>query len=350
MKQTKLDTDLDYILQHTATVWPELKNKRLFITGGTGFIGSWLLETLAWANRKLELNLQVTTLTRNLAAFIKKAPHLVADPALMFLEGDIRNFIFPGETYTHIIHGAADASAKLNLEHPQLMFDTILQGTRHVLEFSAYAHAQKFLLLSSGAVYGRQSPEVTHVTEDYHGYPDIFNPLSAYAVGKRTAEHMCVLHAATHNLQIKIARCFAFVGPYLPLDRHFAIGNFIRDGLSGKTINVNSDGSPFRSYQYAADLVIWLLRILCQGETCLPYNVGSDEPVSIAQLAVLVANSFNPPRAVNIAHVADTAKLPERYVPDVQRAQKNLGLTTHIDLLTAIDKTIQWHKEETVND
>ena len=350
MKVNRLDSDLDYILQHTLAVWAELKNQRIFITGGTGFIGSWLLETFAWANRQLELNLKVTTLTRNLAAFSKKAPHLTQDPALLFVEGDVRNFIFPTDTFSHVIHGATEASARLNQDNPQLMLDTILQGTRRVLEFSAHARAKKFLLLSSGAVYGRQPPEVSHINEDYPGWPDSFNPQSAYAVGKRTAEHMCVLHAATHALQIKIARCFAFVGPYLPLDRHFAIGNFIRDGLEGKAVNVNGDGTPFRSYQYAADLIIWLLHIMVRGETCVPYNVGSENEISIVQLAQLIATSFTPALPVNIATLPDATKLSERYVPDVQRAQKKLGLTSRINLATAINRTISWHARETVND
>ncbi|MES2219011.1 MAG: NAD-dependent epimerase/dehydratase family protein [Pseudomonadota bacterium] len=350
MEPTRLTTDLNYILQNTAAVWAEFKNKKIFITGGTGFIGSWLLETFLWANRTLELNLSVTCLTRNPQAFASKAPHLAADPALLFITGDVRNFVFPHERFSHIIHGASEASAKLNQEHPQLMLDTIIQGTRHVLDFAAYAQTQKLLLLSSGAVYGKQPAEMTHVSEAYSGPIDILNPLSAHAVGKHTAEHMCILHATKHPLQIKIARCFAFVGPYLPLERHFAMGNFIRDAMSGKTIVVEGDGTPYRSYQYAADLMIWLLKILCHGESCVPYNVGSDEPISIAELAKLVANCVAPGLPVTIAQAADKNKPAIRYIPDVQRAQQQLGLATTIKLPDAIRKTVNFYARETIHD
>ena len=348
MKANDLAPDLDFILQQTVMCWEEFKHQNIFITGGTGFIGTWLLETLAWANREFALNLSVTCLTRNVAAFARKAPHLVNDPALLFITGDVKTFNFPTERYRFIIHAAAEDNDKLNMEHPRFMFETIVQGTRHILDFSAIAQTQKLLLLSSGAVYGQQPANITHVTEDFAGSPDILQPRSAYGIAKRTAEHLCVLHAMHHPLQIKIARCFAFVGPYLPLDRLFAIGNFMRDGLQGKTIGVKSDGSSFRSYQYAADLVIWLLRILCEGDACVPYNVGSDQALTIAELAHLVGNSFNPRLPVHVekAEVANPNIAPARYVPDVSRAAQQLQLTSATTLPAAIHKTLEWYAKQ----
>lgn len=335
-----LATDLDFILEHTQPIWQELKNQRIFITGGTGFVGSWLLETFCWANRKLQLNLALQVLTRDSAEFTKKAPHLAQDPAIEFLVGDVRTFHFSKELFSYVIHAGTYASAKFNAEQPSEMLDTIVQGTRHTLDFAKHCHAQKFLFISSGAVYGRQDPSMSHLAEDHQGVLDIFNPSAAYAIGKLTAEHMCALE---NEFAIKIARCFAFVGPYFPLDRHFAIGNFVRDGLFGKNIQVAGDGTAYRSYQYAADLVIWLLHILCFGERNYPYNVGSDEAISIADLAHLVAGSFDHPSKISIAQLPDKNKLPERYIPAIQRAQQGLGLINRVSLSQAIKKTIDWH-------
>ena len=215
-----LADDLDHILAHTEGLWDELRGQRLFITGGTGFFGCWLLESLLWANDRLALGTSAVVLTRDPGAFRAKAPHLAGHPSIQLLEGDVAAFPFPSGHFSHVIHAATEASAQLNREQPLRMFDTIVEGTRHVLDFASQSGARKLLLTSSGAVCGRQPPDVTHVPEDYLGAPDPADPLSAYGEGKRAAELLCALYARPGGLEAKIARCFAFVGPYLPLDAH----------------------------------------------------------------------------------------------------------------------------------
>lgn len=340
MNHNALSSDLDYILSHTRTVWEELKNQTIFITGGTGFIGTWLLETLVWANQQLNLNLSVIALTRNAEKFLKKMPH--ASRHIQFLVGDVKNFTYPKSVCSYMIHAATEASETLNRENPQSMIETIIQGTHHVLHCAAVTKTKKFLFLSSGAVYGKQAAHIEKIHENENLQPDATN---AYALGKYQAEIQCMRHAEKYQYEMKIARCFAFVGPYLPLDLHFAIGNFIRDGLMGKEIEVNGDGSPYRSYLYAADLVICLLRILCHSESGQAYNVGSDEAINIADLAMLVSECFDQKPSVKIAKTRDGFCSPQRYIPSVERI-KTLGLPEKISLADAILKTIAWHKRE----
>lgn len=340
-----LSADLDHILQRTHDLWDELRNQRIFITGGTGFFGSWLLESLIWANEKLGIDYSVVVLTRNYEAFYKKAPHLATHPIIRFHIGDVRNFDFPDTEFSYIIHGATEASAKLNEEDPLRMFDTIVQGTRQTLEFAKQCCTKKFLLISSGAVYGKQPPNLTHIPEDYNGAPDPTNPSSAYGMGKRVAEHLCMLYSKQYGIQAKIARCFAFVGPYLPLDIHFAIGNFIRDALKGKAIQVKGDGMSYRSYLYAAELVIWLWVILLRGRSNRPYNVGSDQMISIAELAKKISELIRPNASIEIMQHPDPTKEPERYVPSIQRAISELGLNQSISLEDAIMKTSSFYAD-----
>lgn len=344
MAENPLSEDLNHILVTCQNLWPELQNARLFITGGTGFFGSWLLESIAWANDHQHLGIQAAVLTRNIAAFQAKAPHLANRPDFQFLQGDVRDFDFPAGHFTHVIHAATEASVRMVEENPLLMFDTIVTGTRHALDFAAQCGARQFLLTSSGAVYGPQPSEITHLPEDYSGGPNPASSNSAYAEGKRAAETLALSHGKRSGVEIKLARCFAFVGPYLPLDGHFAVGNFIRDGLNGSPIRIGGDGTPHRSYLYAADLVIWLWHILLKGTAGRPYNVGSEHSLSILELANWVSHCLTPAPQILVAQKPDPKRPIARYVPSTRRAQTELGLTQTIDSCTGIQKTIMWNR------
>ncbi|MBF0560149.1 MAG: NAD-dependent epimerase/dehydratase family protein [Nitrospirae bacterium] len=337
--------DLDHVLVHTRDLWEEIRGKRLFITGGTGFFGTWLLESFAWANEKLDLDASALVLTRDREAFAKQAPHLAASPFIKFHPGDIRDFTFPEGEFSHIIHAAAtSAVATFNKEDPLAKFDTVVNGTRHALDFGVRCRAGKFLLTSSGAVYGKQPPGLTHVPEDYNGAPDTAFSNAAWGEAKRAAELLCACYTESFGLETKIARCFSFVGPYLQLDIHYAVGNFIRDALSGGPIKVNGDGTPCRSYLYAADLAIWLWTILFKGESRRAYNVGSEESITIAELADVVSKSFSRPVGIEILKSPAADSLPDRYVPSTRRALLELGLKQSVGLEEAIRRTIEFAK------
>jgi nucleoside-diphosphate-sugar epimerase len=345
MPKNPLAADLDHILDHTRDLWDELRGGRIFITGGTGFFGCWLLESFLWANERLNLGSQIVVLTRSPDAFLVKAPHLASHPAVSLHPGDVRTFAFPSGHFSHIIHAAAESNAKFYKKNSLFLLDTIVVGTRRVLDFAVACGARKFLLTSSGVVYGKQPDDLTHIPEDYPGAPDPLDPKSAYGQGKRMAEHLCSLYARADDLQPKIARCFAFVGPYLPLDIHFAIGNFIRDGLNGGPIVVQGDGTPRRSYLYGADLAIWLWTILIHGSALRPYNVGSEFAISIADLAKVVANISHPALKILITIPATSNNPSEQYIPSTKLAREELGLSQWIDLGVAIHKSNKWSLE-----
>jgi dTDP-glucose 4,6-dehydratase len=288
--------DLEHILAHTRELWDELRGQTIFITGGTGFFGAWLLESFVHANEALGLEARAVVLTRNPEAFAARAPHLARRVEL--LQGDVRDFRFPTGTFSHVIHAGTTSGSPVE---PGEMFDTIVGGTRRTLEFAATQGTRKLLFVSSGAVYGRQPSGLTHVAEDYEGAPDPLDAASAYGEGKRAAELLCGLAGRRHGFEIRVARCFAFVGPHLSLDAHFAIGNFIRDALRGGPIRVGGDGTPCRSYLYAADLAVWLWTILFKGAAGAAYNVGSEEALSISAVAKTDAGVFDPEPAVVLA-------------------------------------------------
>lgn len=339
-----LEQDLDHILKHTKALWEPLRGKKVFVTGGTGFFGKWLLESFIWANDHLKLDAQMLVLSRDPDSFKARYPHLAEALGDRFHQGDVRNFDFPQEQFDFIIHAATDFSAQLNVENPLLVVDTVIEGTRRALEFARHCGAKRFLLISSGAVYGKQPSDLSHVPEDYSGAPDSTRPGSSYGEAKRAAELLCSIYQKHYDLGVTIARCFAFVGPYLNLNIHYAVGNFIRDGLAGGPIYLSGDGTQYRSYLYSADLTIWLWTLLFRGEPGEAYNVGSGVAVSIRDLAYQVSAAFSHSPKVVVMRSPLAGMPPERYVPSIKKAKEGLGLDSWIKLDEALHRTIKWNQ------
>jgi dTDP-glucose 4,6-dehydratase len=339
--------DLNLILEHTEKLWSEMRGRRLFLTGGTGFFGCWLVESFCHVNRELALGAQVTILSRDPAKFRAKCPHLANNAAITLHPGDVKDFAFPAGEFSHVIHAATETTIAPGQSNPLGTLSTILAGTERTLEFALQCAANKFLLTSSGAIYGPQPAEMTHVPEAYLGAPDPTNAASDYGEGKRAAEVMCALYqkraaADGMDFEAKIARCWAFCGPHLPLDAHFAIGNFIGDAVARRPISIGGDGTPRRSYLYAADLAIWLWTILFRGPALVPINVGSAHDISIRELAEAVAATLAPAMPIHIAKQPVPGALPSRYVPSVQRAESVLGLRQIVSLEETIRRTHTW--------
>ena len=331
--------------------------KSIFLTGGTGFFGKNILKNIGVANKAYSSDIRVTILSRNPDRFVNEFPELVKGHKVSFISGDIRNFVLPSSIkFDYVIHGATEASAKLEKENPKEMYSLVVDGTKHLLKQIKGRGVDRLLFISSGAVYGEQPPELSHIHENFP-----CAPVTSYGKGKVEAEKLC-LNSAIPN---SIARCFAFVGPYLPLDTHFAIGNFILNGLKNEPIIIKGDGRPYRSYMYADDLAEWLWTILINGKNGEAYNIGSEEAISIANLAHLVSSCFDSKPEVKILGIPiqrstlntqhlihheprttnhkSSTNLPSRYVPSTHKAQKELGLALHTNLKDAILKTIKLH-------
>jgi dTDP-glucose 4,6-dehydratase len=337
------EKDLAHIRDHTAELWEEARGKNFFITGGTGFFGIWLLESFIFINDALGLGATATVLSRDPARFARKAPHLAARKDLLFHQGDIRNFEPPQGSYDYLIHAATEASAQLNREQPGEMLDSIVSGMRHILRFAETKQVSKFLFTSSGAVYGKQPSGLSLISEEFTGAPDCLGLASAYGEGKRVAELMGLIQAENSDCAFKVARCFAFVGPHLPLDAHFAIGNFIGDAVLGRPIRIEGDGTTLRSYLYAGDLTVWLWVILFKGPSGRAYNVGSEQSEDLATIADSVSRAVKGGSNVEIEGEPSQSQAISCYVPSTQRAALELGLQTCIDLDEAIARTVTWY-------
>ncbi len=292
------------------------------------------------------LGAEMMVLTRNADAFRQKAPHLASRPDIRFHIGDVRDFAFPDGHFSHVIHAATETVTKPGEENPGLMLETIVAGTRRALEFAGALRREEIPIdkLRRGLwrAAGRLDPcsrGIRRRAGRFQRHCSI-----AYGEGKRLAELLCAIEGPRHGLETKIARCFAFVGPYLPLDAHFAIGNFIRDALAGGPISIKGDGTPFRSYLYAGDLAAWLWTILIRGAANRPYNVGSSQAVSILETAQAVARVVGGNIQINIAQKAKSGQPKQHYVPNINRAAGELELDQWTQLDDAIRATVAWHR------
>lgn len=312
----------------------------IFLTGGTGFFGRALLRHWMILDSVGTAAPIVTVLSRTPGLFLKNNPEFSPLPWLRLVEGDIDapETLPLNMSFTHILHAAADSTLGPQLT-PLQRHDQIVNGTRNLLELALRCNAQRFLLTSSGGVYGAQPSHLDRLPENWHGMPDPLNAANAYGVAKRAAEHLCGLYSEAFGLHTVIARCFAFVGPDLPLNAHFAIGNFIRDALWCEDITVNGDGKPLRSFLDQRDLAHWLITVLLHGQFAQAYNVGSDHAISIADLAHLVRDTLAPDKVVHLLGQPTLNGSRNLYVPDIKKSQDVLSLKVKIPLKDAIIAT-----------
>jgi dTDP-glucose 4,6-dehydratase len=284
-------------------------------------------------------------LSRNPDQFLSTYPEFATHRKISFSRADIqdRESLPWSQAYTHVLHAATDSTFGPRLT-PLQRFKQIVEGTRNILDLAVATGARRFLLTSSGAIYGPQPPELEAFPEDWPGAPPLAEPATAYSQAKRAAEHLCALYQDAHGIEAVVARCFAFVGPDLPLNAHFAIGNFIRDALTADAITVSGDGTPLRTYLDQADLAHWLFTLLDQGRPGQAYNVGSDEVISIGQLAHLVRDLIAPELPLQILGNPQLLASRNRYVPDISKARRLHGLTVTVPLEEAIMKTLSAHR------
>lgn len=321
--------------QIVGPLWATLKGARILLTGATGFLGGALVESFLHANEELGLGARVVVLTRDPEAARRRHPWLVNE-AITLVGGDIAAFVAPRGGFTHCVHGAGVASMPQSAQDSASVSRTIQEGTRHCLETAIQAGVKDFLFVSSGAVYGPQPASLPALPEDF--VPGQLSSQDHYARAKRAAEELCL--AASPVLASRIARCFSFLGPGIPLDAHYAAGNFIRDALAGGPVRIEGDGTAVRSYLYSADAAAWLWTILLSGAKGGIYNVGSSESVTIHDLAREVARGNGNLRVELLGRAGGASS--RRYVPSVARAEADLGLRPSVPLPEAIRRTLAW--------
>jgi dTDP-glucose 4,6-dehydratase len=273
-------------------------------------------------------------LTRDPEGFLEAFPHLAGVPGLRLVGGDLGSFAFPAGPFRAVLHAALAGGTP-----EQILMDN-LSGTRRLLQFAA--GAERVLFTSSGAVYGPQPGDLPALAETFPGAPSPQDPAQAYGEMKRACELLGTALGERDGFRFLVARCFAFVGPRLPLHETSAMGTLLRQAVAGAPLRLRSDGSSVRSYLHTADLCIWLWTILAEGVPGRPYNVGSPEGLSLAEVAGRVRDLLAPGAELAFTGVPEPGNPRRRYVPDTDRARRELGLGVTIPFDEAVRRTGAW--------
>jgi dTDP-glucose 4,6-dehydratase len=327
--------DIQEIVDRTKSILSELEGKKIFLTGGTGFFGKWILEYIKFLNESKRLDIQLIILSRNPDRFKKQNKELANTEGFVFQSGDIRSFKHTHEEVDYIIHAATDASATINKENPELMFESIAEGMNNLLEYAKFCRPKRILMTSSGAVYDPIGPDETFMESNKFNLA----ATTVYGEGKRKAEQMGFEFCSRAGIDFINARCFAFVGPYMPESSTYAIKNFIDNIKNQEDIIIKGDGTPLRTYMYASDLIVWLFTILIKGRSGESYNVGSDEVISMKDLAHKLSN-YSKKSNVVIESIGSVGVAGNRYIPSIEKAKRELGLSVEVSLNDAIEKML----------
>lgn len=329
--------DLNEIFSFFKNGWDHFRNKNILITGGTGFFGKQIVSSLIHANNLLDLKCNIFIITRkenlNSQYYNIKDNHSV----LHFICSDIISFSNNIDNIDYIIHGASTSNKDIVLKSPNYTLDTILIGTKNILEFAKnQKNLKSLLMISSGGIYGANKYSKTPISENDYHIIDPNDSFSSYSLGKKTAELYSLNYMSEYNIPVKIARCFTFIGPLMNLKQNLAFTSFISSCINSKKIVVHNKNT-IRSYMYSTDLVNWLFNILIFSQSGSIYNVGSDEQVTMETLSKKIA-SYNQ----NIDIEDNSNDKVNMYVPSINKIKDELDLKINIKLDESIKRVMQY--------
>lgn len=337
------DADRREALAGVAKFRSRLEKKHILMTGCTGFIGRWLVDTLLWANETQEYRCTLSLVTRSRTHLLKAMPHLVAHAAVQIVESDITELTPVAPTACDLVIHGANLPHTTGADWAARHCTTACRGTEILFKTAAQCGARRVLLLSSGGVYAtRPLSGEFPLREEADGMAQRLRECSLYGETKRFVEVYAAALGQQYGIEVPIARCFTFCGPCLPMNGINALASFLADVLAGRDIVIRGNGSPVRSFLYGSDMAAWLLGMLADGPNGEPCNVGSEEGISLRELAERIACLTGGKSAVRILGESIPGNAPDVYVPDTTRIRAKLGVEERLSLTDRLRRTLEW--------
>jgi UDP-glucuronate decarboxylase len=282
-----------------------LRSKTILVTGGTGLVGRYLLSFLAFIEDHYHLNLHVIALGRSQPKFSHLLPEVSNRPDVRFVEQDIQKPIAIDTKLDSIIHLASNASPALCAVEPISTELTCIVGTNNLLALASQNPGCRFLMASSGDVYGSPSASGIRFKESDFGSVDCGSLHSVYSEGKRAAETLCHAYQQEKQVDFVIARLCRIFGPTLSESDNKGISDFIRNAAKKEPLVLKSSGLQTYSYMYVGDIVAALLFLLKNGQSGETYNVANNSTLlSLRELALFISSQTSVP----VSFLAQEAK------------------------------------------
>ncbi len=337
--KTIISEDCNIIFSSLGDKLEKLNNSSVYVTGGSGFLGSWVYEIINFLNLSLSYNIKLYLLDRK-----PKPEYIALSKNIEYLQADVRSISDIPEDVNYIIHAASSPDSKFNSINPLETMTSITEGTTSILHVaSRLSDLKNFLFVSSSDIYSHSNQD--SISEDSAGVPFNLSTGSFHSEAKRYAEMICGAARNEVRMPITTIRPFTFCGPYQSLDAPWAINNFINDIINDREIKILGDGSTLRSYMYGSDFAAWCLVIMLEGQSGEIFNVGSNDAISLLDLAKKVSdNSFKKPNILTNTSLTESIS-SGNLVPSILKAQDRFKLSIYTSIDEAINKSIRWYED-----
>lgn len=325
-----------------AEVIAGLARQHIAVTGGTGFLGTWIAEMIAALNDEYHLGITLDLYARNVIEWPQKCPHLASRSDIRLRSQDVRSTFEFAKNTSYVIHAAGIPNNRVHSSDPLRVFQTTVAGISNALEAAAHLDSlQRFINISSCMVAG--APQRPGPLTETDCFPLPSGQLhTIYADAKRAAETLAAVYRSQYRLPVSNVRPFTLTGPYQEINRPWAINNFMRDILTGSEIRIYGDGKARRSYLYGSDAAWWILTSLVRGVDGENYNLGSPKPISHLELITLISENVQAKLNVLTNTARSTHENQDDLFPDTSNTERRLGVKQTCSLDQLIKKTLRW--------
>lgn len=350
MSNTIIKKDIKQIVKQIKKEAKMLEGKTILISGGAGFLGSYIVATFYELNKSVFKNpCKVISIDNFITGSKRKIIEEIKDKNFTFIEADITKPLPIKDKVDYIIHAAGIASPVYYQKYPLETIESAIFGAKNLLELAKQKKAKSFLYFSSSEIYGDPDPNFIPTPETYLGNVSSLGPRACYDESKRLGETLCMTYYNLYNTPVKIVRPFNVYGPGMMPNDYRVIPTFISRALKNEALPVHDKGYQTRTFCYINDAIVGFLKVLLSKENGQVYNVGSDEnEINMLGVAQIVADLFD--NKIEIHKIPYPKHYPQdepkRRCPDLTKIRKLLGYSPEISLKRGLARVIKWYREE----